>query len=66
LHERSGEDHVVLGTTFIRINDLESARCQFEMAITCNEGHAEARFHLANVLSGRGDIAAAVTHTKER
>jgi tetratricopeptide (TPR) repeat protein len=57
---QSAEDHVVLGTTFIRVNDLESARRQFEMAIMRNEGHAEARLHLANVLSGRGDIADAV------
>src|SRR5450631_4042473 len=57
---QSAEDHVVLGTTFIRINDLESARRQFEMAVAFDEGHAEARFHLANVLCGRGDVADAV------
>jgi len=56
----SAEDHVVLGTTFIRINDLDSAQRQFEMAIARDEAHAEARFHLANVLCGRGDFAAAV------
>jgi tetratricopeptide (TPR) repeat protein len=58
----SAEDHVVLGTTFIRINDLASAHRQFEMAVALDEGHAEARFHLANVLSGRGDVADAVIH----
>ena len=57
---QSAEDHVVLGTTFIRINDLESAHRQFEMAVALDEGHAEARFHLANVLSGSGDVAGAV------
>jgi tetratricopeptide (TPR) repeat protein len=57
---QSAEDHVVLGTTFIRINDLESAHRQFEMAVARDEGHAEARFHLANVLSGRGNVADAV------
>src|SRR6266436_407756 len=56
----SAEDHVVLGTTFIRINDLESAHRQFEMAVALDEGHAEARFHLANVLCGRDDVAEAV------
>jgi tetratricopeptide (TPR) repeat protein len=56
----SAEHHVVLGTTFIRINDLESAHRQLEMAVALDEGHAEARFHLANVLSGRGDVADAV------
>ena len=58
----SAEDHVVLGTTFIRLNDLENAHRQFEMAVALDEGHAEARFHLANVLSGRGDVAGAVIH----
>ncbi len=57
---QSAEDHVVLGTTFIRINDLESAHRQFEMAVALDEGHAEARFHLANVLCGRDDVAEAV------
>jgi tetratricopeptide (TPR) repeat protein len=57
---QSAEDHVVLGTTFIRINDLESAHRQFEIAVSLDEAHAEARFHLANVLSGRGDVAHAV------
>jgi tetratricopeptide (TPR) repeat protein len=56
----SAEDHVVLGTTFIRINDLDSAQRQFEMAVARDEAHAEARLHLANVLSGRGDVAGAV------
>jgi tetratricopeptide (TPR) repeat protein len=58
----SAEDHVVLGTAFVRLNDLESAHRQFEMAVALDEGHAEARFHLANVLSGRGDFADAVIH----
>src|SRR3984893_10096709 len=56
----SADDHVVLGTTFIRINDLESAHRQFEIAVARDEGHAEARLHLANVLAGRGDDAGAV------
>src|SRR3984893_18459604 len=56
----SAEDHVVLGMTFIRINDLASAQRQFEMAVALDGGHAQARFHLANVLSGRGDVADAV------
>jgi tetratricopeptide (TPR) repeat protein len=56
----STEDHVVLGTTFIRLNDLAGAHRQFEMAVALDEGHAEARFHLANVLSGRGDVTDAV------
>src|SRR6202163_1363566 len=47
---QSAEDHVVLGTTFIRINDLDRARRQLEVAVALDEGHAEARFHLANVL----------------
>ena len=56
----SADDHVVLGTTFIRINDVASAHRQFEMAVALDEGHAEARFHLANILGGRGDVADAV------
>ena len=59
---QSADDRVVLGTTFMRINDLESAQRQFETAVGLDEGHAEARFHLANVLSGRGDVAGAVIH----
>ena len=59
---QSAEDHVLLGTTFIRMNDLASAHRQFEMAVALDEGHAAARFHLANVLSGRGDVADAVIH----
>ena len=57
---QSAEDHVVLGTTFIRINDLENARRQFEMAVALDERHAQARFHLANVMSSCGEIADAV------
>jgi tetratricopeptide (TPR) repeat protein len=57
---QSAEDHVVLGTTFIRINDLKGAHRQFEMAVAIDERHAGARLHLANVLSGRGDVADAV------
>jgi tetratricopeptide (TPR) repeat protein len=56
----SAADQVALGMTFIRINDLESAQRRFEMAVARDEGHAEARFHLANVLSGRGNVADAV------
>src|SRR3979411_2047796 len=36
----SAEAHVVLGTTFIRISNLESAHRQFEMAVAIDEGHA--------------------------
>ena len=57
---QSVEDHIVLGTTFVRINDLESAHSQFELAVAHDEEHAEARFHLANVLAGRGHVADAV------
>jgi tetratricopeptide (TPR) repeat protein len=57
---RSVQDHVVLGTTFIRLDDLESAHRQFEMAVALDEGDVGARFHLANILSGRGHIADAV------
>ena len=57
---QSAEDHVVLGTTFIRVNDLENARCQLERGVALDEGHAKARFHLANVLSSTGDVADAV------
>ena len=56
----SAEDDIALGTTFIRINDLESARRQFEKAVARDERNAAARFHLANVLGGRGDVADAV------
>ncbi len=56
----SADDHVVLGTSFIRIKDLESARRQFEMAVALDERNTEARFHLANVLCGRGNVADAV------
>ena len=62
---QSAEDHVLLGTTFIRINDLDSAHQQFEIAVARDETHAGARFHLANVLSGRGDVANAVIHYKK-
>ena len=58
----SADNHVVLGTGFMRINDLENAHCQFEIAVARDQGHAEARFHLANLLAGRGDVADAVTH----
>jgi tetratricopeptide (TPR) repeat protein len=59
---QSTADHVALGMTFIRINDLESAQRRFEMAVARDDGHAEARFHLANVLSGRGNVTDAVIH----
>jgi tetratricopeptide (TPR) repeat protein len=59
---QSAADRVTLGTSFIRLNDLENARRQFEIAVELDGRHAEARFHLANVLSGRGDLAGAVIH----
>jgi tetratricopeptide (TPR) repeat protein len=62
---QSAEDHVVLGTTFIRVNDLENARCQLEMAVALDQGHAKARFHLANVLSSTGEVADAVVQYKK-
>src|SRR3954469_14799658 len=34
---RSADDHVVLGTTFTRVNDFENAQRQFEMAVACDE-----------------------------
>jgi tetratricopeptide (TPR) repeat protein len=58
----SADNHVVLGTSFMRTNDLENAHRQFEIAVARDGGHAEARFHLANVLAGRGEVADAVTH----
>jgi tetratricopeptide (TPR) repeat protein len=57
---RSAEDHVALGTAFIRIGDLDSAQRQFEAAIARDDGHAGAKIHLANVLSSRGEVAGAV------
>jgi tetratricopeptide (TPR) repeat protein len=57
---QTADDHVVLGTTFVRMNDVDSAQRQFEMAVARDQGHAEARLHLANVLAGRGDVAEAV------
>ena len=56
----TADDHVVLGTSFIRINDLDSAEREFETAVACDEAHAAARCHLANVLSSRGRVADAV------
>jgi tetratricopeptide (TPR) repeat protein len=59
---QSAEDHVALGKAFSRINDLESAHHHFEMAAAFEgEGHVEARLHLANILSGRGDSGGAAT-----
>jgi tetratricopeptide (TPR) repeat protein len=57
---RSVEDHIVLGTTFIRINDLDGARHHLETAIALDPAHAGARFHLANVLCSRGEVAEAL------
>ncbi len=57
---QSVEDQIVLGTTFIRINDFDSAHRHLETAVSLDQGSAEARFHLANVLCGRGDVAGAV------
>jgi tetratricopeptide (TPR) repeat protein len=62
---QSAEDHVVLGTTFIRMDDLGNARRQYEMAVALDQGHAEARFHLANVLSSCGEVAGAVVQYKK-
>ena len=58
---RSAVDLVLLGTTLIRIKDLEGAQRQFEMAVALDERHVEPRLHLANVLSGQGDVAGAAT-----
>jgi tetratricopeptide (TPR) repeat protein len=57
---RSVEDHIVLGTTFIRINDLDGAQRHLETAVALDESHAGARLHLGNVLCSRGDVATAV------
>jgi len=57
---QSVDDQTVLGTTFIRINDLDSARFHLETAVGLDPTQAGARFHLANVLCTRGDVAEAV------
>jgi tetratricopeptide (TPR) repeat protein len=57
---QSVDDQTVLGTTFIRINDLDGARHHLEAAIAIDPAQAGARFHLANVLCTRGDVAEAV------
>src|ERR1700730_6951671 len=57
---QSVEDQITLGTTYIRINDFESAHRHLETAVSLDQGSAEARFHLANVLCSRGDVAEAV------
>ncbi len=62
---QSVEDQIALGTTFIRINDSESALGHLELAVKLDSGHAGARFHLANVLCGRGDVAGAVTQYEQ-
>src|SRR5438045_263849 len=56
----SADDHVVLGTTFARLNDLENAYRQFDMAVARDGSNAQARLHLANVLGGRGEVTEAV------
>jgi tetratricopeptide (TPR) repeat protein len=61
LASRCAKDHLALGTAFARIKDLDGARRHFEEAVTLDEEHSEARFHLANILVGSGDIAGAVT-----
>ena len=58
---QSVDDQLVLGTTLIRINDLDGARHHLEQAIALDPGHAGARFHLANVLCTRDEVAEAVT-----
>jgi tetratricopeptide (TPR) repeat protein len=57
---QSVEDQIALGTTYIRINDFESAHHHLDTAVGLDQGNAEARFHLANVLCGRGKVAEAV------
>jgi len=57
---QSVDDQTVLGTTFIRINDLDGARHHLETAVGLDPTQAGARFHLANVLCTRGDVAEAV------
>ena len=59
---QSADEHVVLGTSYIRINDIENARLHFETAVSLDEGNAKARLHLANVLCGRGNFADALSH----
>jgi len=59
------DDQTVLGTTLIRINDLDGARHHLEAAIALDPTQAGARFHLANVLCTRGDVAAAVTQYEQ-
>jgi tetratricopeptide (TPR) repeat protein len=59
------EDHVVLGTAFGRINDLNGARQHLEEAVRLDKGHCDARLHLANMLHRAGDIDAAVKRYQE-
>src|SRR5438128_12597722 len=46
---QSVDDQMALGTTFIRINDLDSARHQLEAAIAIDPTQAVSCFHLTNV-----------------
>jgi tetratricopeptide (TPR) repeat protein len=57
----SVEDQIALGTSFRRINDLDSAWRHFQAAVKLDPGHGDARLHLANVLLAGGDIAGAAS-----
>ncbi|HZR90205.1 MAG TPA: sulfotransferase [Bradyrhizobium sp.] len=59
---QSAADHVLLGTSYIRLNDLENAHLHFKTAVALDEGNAKAQLHLANVLCGRGNFADALLH----
>jgi tetratricopeptide (TPR) repeat protein len=59
---QSAADHVLLGTSYIRISELERAHHHFETAVALDEGNAKARLHLANVLCARGNFSDALLH----
>src|SRR5579871_3054032 len=62
LADQSAADHVLLGTSYIRMGELERAHRHFETAVAIDEGNAKARFHLANVLCARDNFADALPH----
>ena len=59
---QSADDHVLLGTSYIRIGELERAHLHFETAVALDERNAKARFHLANVLCAKDNFADALLH----
>src|ERR1700751_1225444 len=59
---QSAADHVLLGTSYIRIGELERGHHHFETAVALDQGNAKARLHLANVLCARGNFADALLH----